>query len=138
VEERHVRFGEVLKMARAAVPSEWRRALVRRADFDRVLFGPEDVTVAVGQDGLAEYLDGQPVLGVNSAPDRYDGVLVRITPDRIGRLLPACRPRRHGHRTMAEALLDSDVRLLAPNEIFVGHRSHQSARYRISVDGAEE
>lgn len=144
VEARHARFGEVLKMARSAVPGEWRQVLVRRGDFDRFLFGPEDVIVAVGQDGLvanvAKYLDGQPVLGINPAPDQYDGVLVRIAPDHIGRLLPACR---HGdmateRRTMVEAVLDSGERLLALNEIFVGHRSHQSARYRISVDGAEE
>lgn len=144
VEALHVRFAEVLKMARAAVPGDWRQALVRRADFDRFLFGPEDVIVAVGQDGLvanvAKYLRGQPVLGVNPAPDRYDGVLVRIAPERIGRLLPAAG---HGdgvleHRTMVEAVLDGGERLLALNEIFIGHRSHQSARYRLSVEGVEE
>ncbi len=84
VKARHERFVDVLRQARTAVPAEWRQALVRRVDFDRFLFGPEDVVVAVGQDGLvanvAKYLDGQPVLGVNPAPDLYDGVLARIAP----------------------------------------------------------
>ncbi|WP_157216566.1 NAD(+)/NADH kinase [Flavisphingomonas formosensis] len=144
VEARHAHFGEMLRTARAAVPPEWRQALVRRADFDRFLFAPEDVIVALGQDGLvanvAKYLAGQPVLGVNPAPDLYDGVLVRIAPDRLGRMLPACL---HGdtaieRRTMVEAVLDGGERLLALNEIFVGHRSHQSARYRIAIDGSTE
>jgi len=41
-------------------------------------------------------------------------------------------------RTMAEARLDDGQRLLALNEVFVGHRTHQSARYRIAVSGLAE
>ena len=39
---------------------------------------------------------------------------------------------------MVEARLDDGQRLLALNEIFVGHRSHQSARYRVRAGKAEE
>jgi NAD kinase len=144
VEARHERFVDVLRQARTTVPSEWRQTLVRRADFDRFLFGPEDVVVAVGQDGLvanvAKYLGGQPVLGVNPAPDLYDGVLVRIAPERLARLLPASVHDDVAleRRTMVEALLENGERILALNEVFVGHRSHQSARYRIAVHSAEE
>jgi NAD kinase len=144
VEARHDHFAAALRTARSATPSEWRQALVKRADFDRFLFAPEDVVVAVGQDGLvanvAKYLAGQPVLGVNPAPDLYDGVLARLAPDRLGRLLPACLKGGVAleRRTMVEAVLDSGERLLALNEIFVGHRSHQSARYRIALGEAQE
>ncbi|MGL4291137.1 MAG: hypothetical protein ACRCVA_32600 [Phreatobacter sp.] len=144
IEARHAQFGEVLKSARASVPSRWRQTLVKRADFDRFLFGPEDVVVAVGQDGLvanvAKYLDGQPVLGVNPAPELYDGVLVRVPLARLPQSLPASLQGDVAveRRTMVEAVLDGGERLLALNEIFVGHRSHQSARYRIAVDGLEE
>jgi hypothetical protein len=144
VERRHDDFQSALRAARSAVPEGWRQAVVRRADFDRFLFAPEDVVVAVGQDGLvaniAKYLRGQPVLGINPAPDLYDGVLTRIPPERLGRCLAAATA---GHaevqsRTMVEAKLDDGQSLLALNEIFVGHRSHQSARYRLSWAGAEE
>lgn len=144
IEARHERFVEVLRQARTAVPSEWRQTLVRRSDFDRFLFGPEDVVVAVGQDGLvanvAKYLDGQPVLGVNPAPDLYDGVLASIAPERLAKLLPASIHADVAleRRTMVEALLENGERILALNEVFIGHRSHQSARYRISVDASEE
>ena len=144
VDAENARFQEVLREARAAVPEQWRQATVQRADLDRFLFAPDDIVVAVGQDGLvanvAKYLDGQPVLGVNPAPERWDGVLVRLAVRQLGKLLPASL---EGHaeiekRTMVETVLDSGERLRALNEIFVGHRSHQSARYRLDAGGTAE
>ncbi|KQQ14063.1 hypothetical protein ASF53_09495 [Methylobacterium sp. Leaf123] len=139
VEARHARFHAVLAQARAAVPGEWRQALVRRADLDRFLFSGDDVVVAVGQDGLianvAKYLGEQPVIGVNPAPDLYDGVLARNPVERLPRLLPASAAGAAAieRRTMVQAVIDGTERLFALNEIFVGHRSHQSARYRIEA-----
>lgn len=144
VEARHHHFHAVLASARAAVPVEWRQALVKRADLDRFLFAPDDVVVPVGQDGLvanvAKYLDEQPVIGVNPAPDLYDGVLVRIAVENLAKLFPASAAGAAGveHRTMVQAVLDGGETLTALNEIFVGHRSHQSARYRIEAGGMME
>ena len=144
VEDRHRQLYGTLHAGRAAVPADWRQAAVARADLDRFVFGPEDVIVVVGQDGLvanvAKYLDGQPVLGLNPAPDLYDGVLVRVPLASLPALLPAsaagAAPAER--RTMVEARLDSGERLLALNEVFVGHHSHQSARYRITTGAAAE
>lgn len=144
LEERDRQRHDVLKQARLAVPGDWRQAHVRRPDLDRFLFGPEDVIVPVGQDGLvanvAKYLTGQPVLGVNPAPDLYDGVLVRVALRQLPELLRAAAAGRAPieHRTMVEARLDTGERLLALNEVFVGHRSHQSARYSIAAGGRRE
>ena len=144
VEARHEHFYDVLKRVRAAVPADWRSTLVRRGDLDRFLFAPGDVIVAVGQDGLvanvAKYLDGQPVIGVNPDPGLYDGILVPLAPAQVAKLLA---PAAHGdavlqHRTMVEAQLDDGQKLLGLNEVFVGHRSHQSARYDIDVEGRHE
>ena len=138
IEDQHRRFQSVLQACRTAVPDTWRQASVSRPDLNRFLFGPEDVIVPVGQDGLvanaAKYLDGQPVLGVNSAPDLYDGVLVRVSVARLRESLLAsvAGAATVEHRTMVEAKLDTGERLLALNEVFVGHQSHQSARYRLS------
>jgi NAD kinase len=144
VEARHARFYETLKQARAAVPPDWRSTLIRRGDLDRFLFAPDDVVVAVGQDGLvanvAKYLDGQPVLGVNPDPSLYDGILVPVSADRVAKLLAAAAHGDVGfqHRTMVEAQIDDGQRLLGLNEIFVGHRSHQSARYDIAIGEQHE
>jgi len=144
VEARHARFHAALKEARDAVPPDWRSTLIRRGDLDRFLFAPDDVVVAVGQDGLvanvAKYLDGQPVLGINPDPALYDGILVPLRSDRVGELLvPASRGDvALEHRTMVQAQLDDGQRLLGLNEIFVGHRSHQSARYDIVIGEKHE
>src|SRR6266508_6890297 len=52
-----VRAGQVtqqtaLDLVAAAIPADWRRGEVERGDLARFVFGPEDVVVAVGQDGL--------------------------------------------------------------------------------------
>jgi hypothetical protein len=123
---------------------EWRRIRVDRADLARFVFEPSDLVVAVGQDGLvanaAKYLAGQLVLGVNPDPRSHDGILVRHPPDSAGRLLAAMAAGRAEieRRTLAAATLDDGQRLLALNEIFAGHRSHQSARYRLAFGGEEE
>jgi len=144
VEKRHEHFHEVLQQVRAAVPRDWRSALVLRKDLDRFLFAADDIVVAVGQDGLvanvAKYLDGQAVLGVNPAPGFYDGILVPLAPSRVAQLLPAAAHRDVAvqRRTMVEAQLDDGQKLLALNEIFAGHSSHQSARYEIEANGKRE
>src|SRR5207237_94538 len=64
--ERHELQRAALHLVNAATPSKWRRARVLRQELDRFLFDPEDVVIAVGQDGLvanvAKYLRGQPVI----------------------------------------------------------------------------
>lgn len=130
-----------LTTVRGAVPADWRRAEVERADLARFVFGPEDVIVVVGQDGLvanvAKYLDGQPVVGVDPEPGRNAGVLVTHRPDEADRLLAAVVSERVSvsERTLVEAVTDDGQRIRALNEVFVGHAGHQSARYRIDVPG---
>ena len=133
-----------LQRVRSAVPQDWRVARVGRADLDKFLFTPEDIVVVIGQDGLvanvAKYLDGQPVLGVNPSPGENEGVLVPLTPEQAPRLMLAAAERAAGleARTMARATLETGESLDALNEIFLGHRSHQSARYIIAAGEAQE
>lgn len=128
----------------ASIPPEWRRATVGREDLDRFLFEPDDVIVILGQDGLvanaAKYLDAQPVIGLNPQPGVYPGVLVAHPPDAAGELMcDVARGRaRFERRTMVDAALDDGQTLTALNEVFVGHSSHQSARYTIAVAGGSE
>lgn len=144
VEARHRAFEAVLTRVSQAIPMRWRRTRVPRAELARFVWEPGDVVVAVGQDGLvpnvAKYLDGQAVIGVNPDPARVAGLLVRWAPDAFE---PALRRAAEGRarieeRTMVEARLDDGQRLLALNEIFVGHRTHQSARYRLACGGTGE
>ena len=142
--ERHSRFEAARAHVIQAIPTKWRRSLVTRDDLDRFVFEPRDIVVALGQDGLvantAKYLRGQVVIGINPDPDQYDGVLVRHAPAQALRLMTAASTERADveERAMVEARLDDGQSLLALNEVFVGHRSHQSARYRIRSGELEE
>ena len=113
-----------------------------RADLDRFLFEPDDVVLALGQDGLvanvAKYLDGQPVIGLN--PGLGEGVLVRNPPEAAADLIADLTrgAARIEERTMARAALDDGQEVLALNEIFVGHVTHQSARYTIALGDRRE
>lgn len=144
VEAAHAAFLEVLRAVSVGVPTDWRQATILRADLERFLFGPEDIVVAVGQDGLvanlAKYLAGQPVIGIDPAPGVNAGALVRFRAEDMGELLDAAAGGRLAleARTMAEARLDNGESLTALNEIFVGHRSHQSARYVIALGDRRE
>jgi NAD kinase len=144
VEERHETLAKALVEVGAAVPSEWRRGIVERAELERFLFAPEDVVIAIGQDGLvanvAKYLRGQPVIGVDPEPGRNPGVLVAHRAADVAGLLAvgpeALSSERSEARTMALATSDDGQRLSALNEVFVGHASHQSARYRLEAPAA--
>lgn len=144
VEAGHNRVQQALGLVRQAIPSKWRWSQVDRRDLDRFLFEPDDIIAVVGQDGLvanvAKYLDGQVVIGINPLPDEYDGVLVPHPAEAAADLITGVGQGRVTleDRTMAEAKLDDGQSLLALNEIFIGHQTHQSARYRISVAGKEE
>jgi NAD kinase len=145
--ESHERLEAGFSQVVAALPADQRRTRVERDQLDRFQFAKDDVVLVVGQDGLipnaAKYLDGQIAIGINPDPERYDGVLCRHPPARIGALLDWLRDPRQGafriqHRTMLEAEREDGQRLLALNEVFVGHQTHQSARYRLRVAGREE
>ncbi|MFF0379151.1 NAD(+)/NADH kinase [Actinoplanes missouriensis] len=141
VTQRHEALRSALTEVGAAVPADWRRGHVERADLPRFLFAPEDVVIAVGPDGLvanvAKYLDGQPVIGVDPEPGRNAGVLVRHRASAVAGLLRA-RPAGQ-ERTMVAARLDDGQELYGLNEIYVGHSGHQSARYVLAdPSGARE
>ena len=128
-----------------AIPPDWRRTEVERSDLHHFRFAPEDLVVVIGQDGLvantAKYLDGQPVIGINPEPERNPGVLVPHRAESASVLLAAAALEQVPiqRRTMVVAITDDGQDLRAVNEVYFGHRSHQSARYRLEVpDGDVE
>jgi NAD kinase len=141
---RHEALESAMQVTAAAIPAEWRRADVERSDLARFVFGPEDVVVVVGQDGLvanvAKYLDGHPVVGIDPEPERNPGVLVPHAPRSAAELLRAAvGGAAVQERTMVEATTDDGQSIRALNEVYVGHASHQSARYQLQLpDGTRE
>jgi NAD kinase len=108
------------------------------------LFGPADLIVTLGQDGLvantAKYAGAQPIIGVNPDPERFDGVLLPYSVPEARRVVERCLEARPRVRavTLAEAALEDGQRLLAFNDLFIGARTHVSARYGLRLGEREE
>jgi hypothetical protein len=107
-------------------------------------FSMTTAVVVLGQDGLvanaAKYVGEAPIIGVNPDPTRFDGVLLPFQiPDArhaLGTVLSG--KERIRTVTLAEVKLQDGQQLLAFNDLFVGVRSHVSARYKITVSGRTE
>jgi NAD kinase len=117
---------------------------IDRGFLPNFVFGAGDLIIAVGQDGLvantAKYAGNQPIIGVNPDRNAYDGILVPIAPDeaRHYALMVMDDKAQVVPITLAEARLNDGQRLLAFNDLFIGARSHVSARYRIAYGGQSE
>jgi NAD kinase len=143
LEARHQAVTAAIAMVSSAIPADWRRGSIERADLPQFSFEPGDVVVAVGQDGLvanlAKYLDSQIVIGINPEPARNPGVLVPHPAEAAAALFAAASGPRADERaerlSMVEAVTDDGQRLTALNEIYVGQPSHQTARYTLTLPG---
>src|SRR5499427_1539475 len=75
-------YHHALVQAQAILGHLGRVQTVDRSFLPNFLFAPDDTIVTLGQDGLVantlKYLDGQPVVGVNPDPARWDGKLLRF------------------------------------------------------------
>jgi hypothetical protein len=146
VAARHEAVQAAIAAVTSAIPADWRRGIVERADLPRFSFAPEDLIIAVGQDGLvaniAKYLDGQIVIGINPEPAINPGLLVPHPPQATASLLAtASGPHANHHtetRVMVEAISDDGQHLTALNEIYVGQHSHQTARYTLTVPAGHD
>jgi hypothetical protein len=142
VEARHDAQQAALDLVSHALPEDWRRGHVDRDDLSRFLFAPEDIVITVGQDGLvanaAKYLTRQPVIGVNPDPERNPGVLALFAPQALGSSLPALLKQAGvRERAMVMATLDDGQQLIGLNEIYLGHTTHQSARYLLTTPSGQ-
>ena len=130
---------------REALPRKVRAQWIDRSFLPTFLFGRSDLVITLGQDGLvvntAKYLENQPVLAINPDPERFDGILL---PYRLETAEAEIQSAVMGSAhicevTMARAVLNDGQELLAVNDLFIGHKSHGSARYRLEFgDQAEE
>ena len=117
---------------------------LERSFLPNYQFSKEDVVVIIGQDGLVanalKYLDGNPVIAINPDPDRWDG---KLLPFEVGNLKDVAL------KTMADIAysktitfleartIDGQV-MLGVNDLFIGPKSHVSARYNIHWNGQSE
>lgn len=138
-EREHDAYQLALDQVRRTLDFGLPRQFLDRALVPTFTFGAGDVVVVLGQDGLvantAKYAGSRPIIGVNPDPERFDGILLPFSPaeapEAVARVLRDAAATRAV--TLAEAELADGQRLLAFNDLFVGARSHVSARYRLRI-----
>lgn len=118
--------------------------VLKRKFLSNFIFGKDDTIVVLGQDGLVantlKYLNGQPVVAINPDPDRWDGVLLPFTIDDTLKVVPEVfsNGRDIKEITMAKAELNNGQFLYGVNDLFIGPKSHISARYLLEIGDKQE
>lgn len=144
IEREAQRYQLALREVETVARAQTRVQVIERSFLPTFLFGPSDVVIAVGQDGVVantmKYLNGQSLVGVNPDPNRIDGVLLPFGWHEVGKILSEVladhRPARSV--TMAQVSLADGQRLYAVNDLFIGPKSHISARYEVEMRGLRE
>jgi len=137
-------YHHALRSAQVTLSRLARVQVVDRSFLPNFVFGPDDFVVTLGQDGLVantlKYLNGQPVVGVNPDPKRWDGRLLPFQVSDLPKVMPEVLLRKRHTKTvtMAKAVLNNGQILYAVNDLFIGPKSHTSARYVIRTGQASE
>ncbi|BAX61360.1 sugar kinase [Burkholderia stabilis] len=140
----HAAYASSMALTVRALEGWGRYQIVDRSYLPNFIFAADDIVVSLGQDGLVanamKYLDGQPLIGLNPEPGRWDGLLLPFEPSALGTVLAdVARGRRPTKAvTMAEARLSDGQVLRAVNDLFIGPRTHASALYEIELGERRE
>jgi NAD kinase len=140
----HDAYVAALNQLRAALPAGVRHQFIDRSFLPNFLFDDRAFVAVLGRDGLvvntAKYLRDQLLVGFNPDPQRIDGVLVRVPVSQAGAVFRQALEGQAVTRpiTMARAELSDGQTLHAVNDLFVGQRTHVSARYRLRYRAMEE
>jgi NAD kinase len=123
----HTQYYQSLAKIRTDISNFAKIHILDRSYLPNYIFAPNDIVIVIGQDGLVantlKYLNGQMTIGVNPDPGRWDGVLL---PFNTANIVDAVHEAIAGRRpiktvTLALASLQNGQRLLAVNDLFIGH-----------------
>ncbi len=140
----HERYRATVAAATALLQAFGRLQILDRSFLPTYIFGKQDVIVVLGQDGLVantvKYSSGQTIIGVNPDPERWDGVLLPFRVPDLAKIVPEVFAGKRATKqvTMAKARLNTGQTLYAVNDLFIGVKSHGSARYTIHAGATEE
>lgn len=140
----HDIYQQQLLEAERVLKTLGRFQLLDRGFLPNYQFGPDDIIVVIGQDGLVantlKYLQGQPVIAVNPDPKRWEGRLLPFVVPQLESIVQRTLAGKIESKTItfAEAKTNDGQRMLGVNDLFIGPKSHTSARYALQWDGRRE
>lgn len=143
-EREHVQYQNALRQCLDTLNKSGKVLQLDRTFLPNYLFDPQDIVVVLGQDGLVantlKYLTDQKVIAINPDPTRYDGILLPFKVAELDKVIEDVLAGKRAYKeiTMAKAILNDGQCLYAVNDLFIGHKSHVSAKYHISVHNQSE
>jgi NAD kinase len=126
------------------LPRNIKQQFIDREFLPTYQFDEHDLVMTVGPDGLvvntAKYLTTQPLLALNPDPMRVDGILNPFSCQEAGEWLDRARAGKVkiAQVSMVKASLNDGQELYAVNDLFIGPRTHGSARYELDFMGRRE
>jgi NAD kinase len=136
--EEHDQYKAVLFQIESMVKPLGRLARLERTNLDTYQFHSEDIVLVIGQDGLVantlKYLDGQSVVAINPDPSRWGGQLLPFQVDNSEQAIKALLAGKVSIADirLAEAKTNDGQTMLAVNDLFIGPKTHASARYELA------
>ncbi len=143
-EKGDAQYQQSLEAIRRQLPRSLKHQFIDRDLLPTYQFGDHDLIVTVGPDGLvvntAKYLTNQLILAVNPDPVRIDGILVPFSFEEMGTWIERVLRGEFSfyQAAMAKATLNDGQTLYALNDLFIGARTHISARYHLEYAGSSE
>ena len=142
--DENVRYQTQLQEAETVLRRLGRFQRIERRLLTTYQFGKTDIVVVIGQDGLVantlKYLDQQPLIAINPDPDRWDGVLLPFELKQLKEVVSKTVKGSAASKniTLAQASTNDGQVLYAVNDLFIGPKSHTSARYSIQWQQIKE
>ncbi|MBN2536172.1 MAG: sugar kinase [Spirochaetales bacterium] len=131
-------YREAFAASITAINQVGRLQVIQRQYLPNFIFGKKDIVVVLGRDGLVantlKYLNGQPCIGVNPDPGRWDGILLPFKAGELHLVIPGFLQEKYRIKevTMVKATLQNGEYLYGVNDLFIGAQTHISARYSIT------
>lgn len=138
------RYKKAIHEAYCRLDELGRVQVVDREFVPNFIFGDNDLVVVAGQDGLVantlKYFTNQLLIGVNPDPSGWDGVLLPFRVEDLRLVVQDVFKNRRGIKevSMAKAVLNDGQTIHAVNDLFIGQRTHVSARYHIRLGERQE
>ncbi len=143
-QDSHDVYHSSLREVRHSIPKTQKYQVIDKSFLPNFLFNKDDLVVVLGRDGLvvntAKYLDRQPILALNPDKTRIEGILLPFEASEFRQQLNLLQSGDASFYqiSLAEASLNTKQSIIGVNDIFIGHKSHQSARYVIRFRDFEE
>lgn len=138
------RYRQSIQLAQQQLSQLGRVQVIDREHVPNFIFGEQDIVVVVGQDGLVantlKYVTEQPLIGVNPDPMRWDGVLLPFTVEDLSFIVPDVIRKQRALKevTLAKVELNDGQYLYGVNDLFIGRKTHVSARYEVRLGNSIE